>query len=217
MIHVRKKVEEEEEEFKMVKPSSTTQDELFIVGFKKTHNTIINGIRRTILDDVPTFAIEDVEFVSNESPLYDETVAHRLGLIPLKTDLVSYNKKDTCTCGGVGCALCEVRLSLSSDVEGYVNSDTLQSDDPQIVPVDLKIPITKLFPNQKIELTAKAILGTGIEHAKWAPAHTYLREGKNEGEMELIIESFGQLKAKEIYNKSIDILVEKIDELGEIL
>ncbi len=183
--------------------------------FKNTHNSIVNSIRRIILDEVPTFAIEDVEVVANDSPLYDETVAQRLGLIPLKTDLKSYNFKANCSCGGIGCAMCEVKLSLEQSEDGYVYSGKIKSDDPQIVPADEEIAITKLFHGNKIELSLKAVLGRGIEHAKWSPAHTYLREA-NKG-VELIVEPFGQLSEKDIYNKAIDIIVEKISELEEQL
>lgn len=186
-----------------------------VFSFKDTHNTIVNSVRRVILDDVPTFAIEEVEVVVNKSPLYDETVAHRLGLVPLKTDLKSYNFKNLCSCGGVGCALCEVKLTLTQNEAGYVYSGSIKSDDPQIVPVDARIPITKLFGDSSLELNLKAILGVGREHAKWAPAHTYLKE--SDKGVDLIVEPFGQLEAKEIYNNAIEILIAKIEELEEKL
>lgn len=197
-------------------PQLKNDGDVAIIEFKDTHNSIINSIRRTIIDEVPTFAIEDVEVVLNESPLYDETIAQRLGLVPLKTDLESYNLKKDCTCGGVGCALCEVKLSLAVEGEGYVLSSELKSDDPQIVPVDTQIPITKLFGNKKIELNTRAELGTGREHAKWSPAHVYLRETNNNS-IELVIESHGQLEVKTMYNKALDILVDKINKLEENL
>lgn len=186
-----------------------------IFTFKDTHNTIVNSIRKIVIDEVPTMAIEDVEVVANESPLYDETVAQRLGLVPLKTDLNSYNFKDKCKCGGVGCAMCEVKLVLSQDGDGYVYTSSIKSDDPQVVPTDLEIPITKLFNGKKVELNLKAVLGCGKVHAKWSPAHAYLKEdGKN---IQLVLEPYGQLPAKEIYNKALDILVDKIGELTEQL
>lgn len=197
-------------------PQIKNDGEVAIIEFKNTHNSIVNSIRRTIIDEVPTFAIEDVEVVLNESPLYDETIAHRLGLIPLKTDLESYNLKKNCTCGGVGCALCEVKLSLVAQGEGYVLSSELKSDDPQIVPVDTQIPITKLFGDKKIELNLKAELGTGREHAKWSPAHVYLREAEGQT-IELVVESHGQLEVDTMYNKALDILIEKIKKLEENL
>jgi len=57
----------------------------------------------------------------------------------------------------------------------------------------------------------KAVLGTGRTHAKWAPAHAYLREKKDT--LELVIEPFGQLEAKEVYNKAIELIIERIEEL----
>jgi len=191
--------------------STKTDGDQLIVEFKNTHNTIVNSIRRVILDDVPTFAIEDVEVVSNDSPVYDETIAHRLGLIPIKTDLKSYVFREKCSCSGVGCALCEVKLSLSFEGEGYVYSSLIKSDDPAIVPASSTIPITKLIGEGSFGVNLKAVLGTGRVHAKWAPAHTYLRD--NENKVDLIVESFGQMSNKEVYNKAIDVLVSKIEEL----
>lgn len=184
-----------------------------IFTFKDTDNTIVNSIRRIIVDEVPTFAIEDVEVIKNGSPLYDETVAQRLGLVPIKTDLTSYEFKDKCKCGGIGCAMCEVKMSLKQSENGYVYSGSIKSDDPQIVPVDTEIPITKLFKSHELELNLKAILGRGKEHAKWSPAHSYLND--NGKSIDLIVESFGQLPSKVIFNKAIDIIVEKIEELEE--
>jgi len=191
--------------------SIKTSDEVSVVSFKDTHNTIVNAFRRIILDEVPTFAIEDVEVVSNESALYDETLAHRLGLLPLVTDLKSYNTKDTCKCGGIGCALCEVSLSLMQDEDGYVYSESIKSNDPKIVPVHKRIPVTKLIDGQKVELNLTAVLGKGKVHAKWAPGHAFLRE--NGKTVELVIESFGQLSGNDIYNTAVDILIEKIEDL----
>lgn len=189
-----------------------TKTDMSVFTFKDTHNTVVNAIRRVILDEVPTLAIEDVEISVNDSPLYDETIAHRLGLIPLKTDYKAYGFKESCKCGGIGCALCEVKMSIQASKAGEVLSGSIKSDDPKVVPADKEIPVTKLIDGKKLELTAKAIMGRGREHAKWAPAHTYLLE--NGKSVDLVIESFGQLSDKEIYNKAIEILCDKIDELG---
>ena len=45
--------------------------------------SLANLIRKYI-NHIPTIAVEDVEITKNDSPLYDETIAHRLGLIPLE-------------------------------------------------------------------------------------------------------------------------------------
>ncbi len=66
-------------------------------------------------EEVPTMAIEDVEFRKNNSILYDEIIAHRLGLVPLKTDLKSYNLPEKCKCKGEGCA----RFQLTVPIDQY--------------------------------------------------------------------------------------------------
>ena len=183
-----------------------------IVEFKDTHNTIVNAFRRVILDEVPTFAIEDVEIVKNDSALYDETLAHRLGLVPLTTNLSDYNMKKDCKCGSVGCALCEVKMSVSQSEAGYVYSGSIKSEDPAVKPAFDTIPVTKLLDSQEVEANVVAVLGVGRTHAKWAPAHAFLKENGNNS-VDLMIESFGQLSGKDIFNTSVDVLIGKIEEL----
>ncbi|MFT4244171.1 MAG: DNA-directed RNA polymerase subunit D [Candidatus Woesearchaeota archaeon] len=192
------------------------QDNEAIFSFNKTKNEIVNSIRRTIIDNVLTFAIEDVEIIKNETPLYDETLAHRLGLIPLKTNLKDYNVKSKCSCKGVGCALCEVTFTLQTQDNGYVYSKELKSDDPQIYPVGGEIPITKIFGNKGVHIKAKAILGEGREHAKWSPAHAYLKEGDSDS-INLVLELHGQLSAEETFNSALEILISKVEEVEKQL
>lgn len=130
---------------------------------------VANAIRRSMTELVPTMAIETVSFKQNSSALYDEVVAHRLGLIPLKTDLKGYNLPADCSCNGEGCARCELKLTLKSDAEGWVTSESLKSKDPAIAPVFAGIPIVKLLKGQALEIEATAVLGQGKEHAKWMP------------------------------------------------
>ena len=40
-----------------------------------------NAFRRVILSEVPTMAVDEVIFLENDSPLFDELIAHRLGLL----------------------------------------------------------------------------------------------------------------------------------------
>ena len=61
---------------------------------------MINAIRRIMMTEIPTMAIDEVIILKNDSPLYDEIIAHRLGLIPLKTDLDTYKLPEDCECGG---------------------------------------------------------------------------------------------------------------------
>jgi DNA-directed RNA polymerase subunit D len=134
---------------------------------------LMNALRRIIMAEVPSMAIDEVVVIENSSLLHDEILTHRLGLIPLKTDLDSYNLPEECSCHSeFGCNLC--RASLTLDVEATDGVKTVYSGDlipenPEIRPVSYGIPIVKLAPGQKIRLEAYARLGKGINHAKWQP------------------------------------------------
>lgn len=133
----------------------------------------MNSLRRIVLAEVPAMAIDEVVVIENSSMLHDEILAHRLGLIPLKTDLDSYNLPEECPCKSeLGCNLCRVSLTLDVEAKDSVKtvySGDLASENPNIRPVSEKVPIVKLVPDQKIRLEAYARLGKGEKHAKWQP------------------------------------------------
>ncbi len=145
---------------------------LLITG---TNTAFINTLRRIIIEEVPTMAIEEVEFFKNNSVLYDEIIAHRLGLIPLTTDLKHYNLPEECTCKGAGCAKCQVKFTLKVKGPKVVYAEDLKTTDPKIKPVYPKMPIVKLLEGQELELEATAQLGRGKEHSKWSPGLAYYR------------------------------------------
>jgi DNA-directed RNA polymerase subunit D len=128
-----------------------------------------NALRRAMISDVPTLAIEDVRIYDNTSALFDEMLTHRLGLIPITTDLDAYTDKASCSCEGVGCTGCSVTFTLSAEGPKMVMSGDLIPQDPKAVPVYDNIPIVKLVKGQKLVLEAKAVINTGKEHAKWQP------------------------------------------------
>jgi DNA-directed RNA polymerase subunit D len=135
--------------------------------------SFMNALRRIVTSEVPSMAIDEIVMVENSSMLQDETIAHRLGLIPLSTDLDSYNLPEECPCKSeFGCNLCRVTLALDVEAKGEartVYSGDLVSENPNIAPVNARIPILKLAKEQKIKLEAYARLGKGKNHAKWQP------------------------------------------------
>jgi len=142
--------------------------------------SFLNALRRTMVSQVPKLAIEDVTIYDNTSALFDEIVAHRLGLLPVPTDLNAFNrrwkdnnadpKEAACTCGGEGCPNCTVLFTLSKEGPCMVYSgDLVPAADAKFRIVDPKIPIVKLLEGQRVMLEAGAILGEGREHAKWVP------------------------------------------------
>lgn len=126
---------------------------------------IANALRRTILAEVQIMAIEDVVIYENTSPMFDEYFAHRLGLIPLTTDLKSYKAPGDC-CGG-NCSSCSATLSIDESGPKTVYSSAIKTTDPKIKPVSGKIVIIELMEGQRLRVEAKAVLGRGEDHAKW--------------------------------------------------
>jgi DNA-directed RNA polymerase subunit D len=135
--------------------------------------SLVNSLRRIMMTEVPSMAIDNVIMIENSSPMKDEVLAHRLGLIPLKTDLDSYVLPENCTCNSeLGCSRCSTTLTLESEAQGgmrTVYSNELSSIDPVIGPVSDKIPIVKLSQDQKVRFEAYAKLGLGLDHVKWQP------------------------------------------------
>ena len=106
-----------------------------------------NALRRVCLNGVPVFAIDTVDIIENSSVLADEGLAHRLGLIPIKTDLSRFNEPSKCDCDSeTGCSNCKVMLVLDSgdsDTTRTVLSNELSSEDDSIKPISDKIPIVQ--------------------------------------------------------------------------
>lgn len=139
-----------------------------------------NALRRCLMTEVPKMAIETVEFhlgpirdedgkeYESVSPLFDEIIAHRLGLIPVPTDPDLYTYKDKCVCEGEGCPSCTIMYSLNKKGPGDVYSGDLEPLGSQELRVrDELVPIVKLGPGQAILVYASAELGTAKKHAKW--------------------------------------------------
>lgn len=136
-------------------------------------SAFMNSFRRIIVAEVPSMAIDEVVVIENSSMLHDEILAHRLGLIPLRTDLDSYNLPEECSCKSeLGCNLCRTSLTLNIETQDNnktVYSGDLKAENPDVRPVSEKIPIVKLATGQRLKLEAYARLGKGEKHVKWQP------------------------------------------------
>ncbi len=120
--------------------------------------SLANAVRRYV-DQIPILAIDEVEISKNDSPLYDETIAHRMGLIPLKMDKATNEKTVE-------------ELTLVAKKEGMVYSEELKG---KVNPVYDKIPITVLKKGQELEILATARVGKGSKHSKFSPGLMFYR------------------------------------------
>ncbi len=144
-----------------------------------------NAIRRTLLSDVPKLAIEDVEFhlgpirdeatgkdYDSSTSMFDEGVALRLGLLPIPTNLSEFRRKSDCTCGGQGCAHCQVMYSIDRKGPCTVYAkDVVPLGDSTLAILEPDVPIVRLGARQALLAYATAVVGTAREHAKWQVAH----------------------------------------------
>ncbi len=186
-----------------------------------------NALRRAMIAEVPKLAIDEVEIHENTSLLYDEQLALRLALIPLKTDLSAFGPDE------------RVSLTIeaiSPEREGYtmVYSKELISSDPKVEAAFENIPVVKLISaereiggiksiaRQKISLEAIARLGRGREHAKWQPVTvcSYKDIADEEGPTNTLlftVESDGSLPVDEIVVEAARILRAKCESVMEEL
>ncbi len=135
---------------------SQTPQKAFI-HMKKTSVALANTIRRAIISQEPSFAVDEVDFYENNSAFYNEYLASRIGLVPLTFD------------DGVSS---DARISLTLNVQGpgLVLSKDLVSSDPAVKPVNDDFPIADLAEGQRLRLEAWAVSGTAKKHAKFQAA-----------------------------------------------
>lgn len=195
--------------------------ERIVVRFNNIPRQYVNSLRRLAISEVPTLAIDDVVMLENSSVMHDEAVAHRLGLIPLRTDPGRFVMPQECDCKStLGCSKCRVLLVLdseSTDKTKVVTSGELVSEDELVKPVSKDIPIIVLAPNQKLKFEAYARLGTGKDHAKWQPTSAaVLKDGKDEDEVILVLESNGALSAEEVLNSAAERLASKTKSFKQL-
>jgi DNA-directed RNA polymerase subunit D len=181
-----------------------------------------NALRRLCLNGIPIFAIDTIDIIENSSVLPDEGLAHRLGLVPIKTDLGRFNEPSKCDCQSeVGCSNCKVMLVLdsgASDVTKTIFTDELTSEDDSVKPVSDKIPIVQLAPGQRVKIECYARLGRGREHAKWNSSNiATLVETDKEDERILTVESTGSLNPEEIILAGVEELGNGIVEFKDMI
>ena len=189
----------------------TSDEKKISIKLKGVTLQYANALRRICLNGVPIYAIDTVDMIENSSVLADEGITHRLGLIPLKTDLSRSDESDS-----------RIMLTLDSgdDTETgrTVTSAELSSDDKVVKPSSDNIPIVNLAPGQKLKFEAYARLGRGTEHAKWNSSNiAVLLDTKKEDEHILTVETTGALKPREIILGGINELAKRLEEFKEIL
>ncbi|KAF0758268.1 DNA-directed RNA polymerases I and III subunit RPAC1 [Aphis craccivora] len=150
---------------------------------------VANSLRRVILSEVPSMAIEKVHIYQNTSYILDEILAHRLGLIPLKADPRQFKMKEdeNSDPNEHDSLVYEMKIKCTKkDLDGLAHKqfisfpvyakhikwlplgnqkDIFTEKDVGIISDD--ILIAKLRPGQEIELKMFAVKGLPKDHAKF--------------------------------------------------
>ncbi len=197
-------------------------NERIVVRFSNIPRQYVNSLRRLAISEVPTLAIDDVVVLENSSVMHDEAVAHRLGLIPLRTDPGRFVMPTECDCKStLGCSKCRVLLvpdAVANEKTMVVTSGELVSEDEMVKPVSKDIPIIVLAPNQKLKFEAYARLGIGKDHAKWQPTSAaVVKDDKDKEEIILVLESNGALTAEEILLIAAERLAAKVKNFKQLV
>ncbi len=181
------------------------EDSVLEFTLKDASVQFANALRRTAISQVPVFAIDSVTFYENSSSLFDEYIANRLALIPLKT-AEGYKKDEV------------VLLSLDAEGPGTIYSKEIKSSDSKIRVANPKIPVIKLLADQRLRLEAKARLGNAREHGKFQPGLvSYQINPKDRSIITFRVESFGNMSPSDMIAKSAEILEDKCEEFEKLL
>ena len=152
--------------------------------------SLANAIRRSV-GEIPILAIVEADIYKNDSALYDEIIAHRLGLVSLKNQKMKDDQS------------IEMKMKVKGKGEGTVALASELGED--VVYPDT--PIVLLGEGQEIELVARAKVGKGNDHAKFMSGlafYKHLPKIKISGEGEK------QTELVEIYPNVFEMFGEKI-------
>ena len=168
-------------------------DEELVFDIKGVDPTIVNTLRRIMIAEVPTMAIETVIINQNTSIIPDEVLAHRLGLIPILADANDFiEKKPEEDFNEQNSMKFTLNVKCFTDNNGKIINNNIFSKDLIFVPqgqqeqkfynnknkkysiglVHDDILINKLTPGMELDLECYCVKGIGRVHAKWSPVCT---------------------------------------------
>ena len=179
------KVEEEVGEYRMKVNVLQMEDYYAQIEFKDVNYSFVNSVRRSLVSMVPCLALHEIDFhmgslgsyVDEESgdereyesisAMFNEIVAHRIGMLPIPTDEKTIEAFGDSI--GDDSKQPEIMYSLHKQGPCTVYSGDLEpvsGDDSLVIP-ETNVPIVKLAEGQAILVYAKAKMGNAQKHTKW--------------------------------------------------
>ncbi len=140
-----------------------------------------NVLRRYMMSRIPTMAIDTVTIYENNFTMFDEYIAHRVGLVPIKSKVKLGGDEETI---------------FTLDVMGpkKVYSSDLISDDKNFIVARDKILLFELNEGQSLRLEAKANINTGKKHARYASSIVSYEINEKKKKINFKIETYYQHK-----------------------
>ncbi|MFH0928802.1 MAG: DNA-directed RNA polymerase subunit D [Candidatus Aenigmatarchaeota archaeon] len=132
---------------------------------EETNPQFANALRRIMISEIPVLAIQTVDFSTNDSVLYNEMLAHRMGLIPIMFKYKDFHFKDKHE-EGKTCSECEVAFAINKKGPCMIYTKDMKSSNPDVKPLFDDIPVVELFKGQNLKFEAYASLGVGKDHAR---------------------------------------------------
>jgi DNA-directed RNA polymerase alpha subunit len=148
----------------------SVQGETLKFELEGVNSGVANAIRRVLIDELPTLAIETMDVYVNESAVLDEVIGHQMGLIPLATDLTdSLLYQSECKAGPCAacCVVLEVDVTGRTVTSGDIRAICVHKE--RVKPFHRDIPLARLLPGQRFFARLFACKGIGKCHAKWSP------------------------------------------------
>lgn len=178
-------------------------DEVIEIRLEDSNEAIANTLRRSMITKVPTLAVQELEIMKNESALFDEVLANRVGQVPF-TIPENVEEGDT------------VNIALKQEGPGTVLAEDLVADNDEAEPVNPETILVELKEDQALEFEADATLGTGAEHAKHQGG-TAGYEKVDDGEFLFRIESSSGYSNTGLVEAAVSIVKQELDEFEEAL
>jgi DNA-directed RNA polymerase subunit D len=177
------------------------EDGVLEAQLSQANDALANTLRRAMMTKVPTLAIKELHINQNESGLFDEVLANRMGQIPF-TVPENVDEDDT------------VHIAVQQKGETTVHAEDIKADNDEAGPVNPDALIVELKEGQELTLEGEAVLGTGKDHAKHQGG-TVGYQKTDDGQYVFRIESTSGYTNEELLEQAIQKVQEELDEFEE--
>ncbi|MFB6100796.1 MAG: hypothetical protein ABEK16_06015 [Candidatus Nanohalobium sp.] len=177
------------------------EDGVLEAQLSNANEAIANTLRRSMMVKVPTLAIKELHINQNESGLFDEVLANRMGQVPF-TIPQNVDEDDT------------VHIAVQQEGETTVHAEDIKADNDEAEPVNPDALIVELKDGQELTLEGEAVLGTGEEHAKHQGG-TIGYQKTDDGQFVFRIESTSGYSNEELLEAGIQQVQNELDEFEE--